>query len=208
MKQKLVPGLLLVLFAAMSANALDLTPVVSEYVAEGITFRQLNFKDGKRHVVYEPPRQWTYRGSLSSLQLTPAKADRADAVIQAVELKTPQKLDSNAIDALREQFLKSLPPGSQGVTLVSEEQNPVSLENGASYAVTASYQAIGEMFLRSAIFVNLPETQLIFRLTARKADFETVQKQFRSSVLSWHWVEQNSAVTLAQDEPKTPTSRQ
>ncbi len=205
MKQKLVPGLLLVLLAAMSANALDLTPVVSEYVAEGITFRQLTFKDGKRQVVYEPPRQWTCRGSVSSLQLTPTKTDRADAVIQAVELKAPQKLDNKAIDALREQFLKSLPPGSQGVILLSEEQNPVSLENGASYAVTVAYQALGETFLRSVVFVNLPETQLSFRLTARKADFETIQKQFRSSILSWHWVDQNSAATLALDQLQTST---
>jgi hypothetical protein len=208
MKQKLVPGLLLVLFAATSANALDLTPVVSEYVAEGITFRQLTFKDGKRQVLYEPPRLWACRGSESSLQLTPPKADRAEAVIQAVELNAPQKLDNKAIDALREQFFKSLPPGSQGVTMVSEEQNPVGLENGASYAVTVAYQALGETFMRSVVFVNLPETQLIFRLTARKADFETIQKQFRSSILSWHWVDRPSAATLAQDQPQAETARQ
>jgi hypothetical protein len=207
MKQKLVSGLLLVLFAATSANALDLTPVVSEYVAEGITFRQLTFKDGKRQVIYEPPRQWVCRGSVGSLQLTPAKTDRADAVIEAVELKAPQKLDDRTTSALREQFLKSLPPGSQGVTVVSEEQNPVSLENGASYAVTVAYQALGETFLRSVVFVNLPEMQLSFRLTARKADFETIQKQFRSSIFSWHWVDR-SAARLAQDKPEAETARQ
>jgi hypothetical protein len=207
MKQKLVPSLLLLLFAATSANALDLTPAVSEYVAEGITFRQLTFKDGKRQLIYEPPRQWSCRGSGNSLQLTPAKTDRADAVIQAVELKGPQQLDNKAIEALREQFLKSVPPGSQSVTLVAEEQNPVSLENGASYAVTVAYQALGETFLRSVVFVNLPETQLTFRLTARKADFETIQKQFRSSILSWHWVDRPSAATLAQDQPQAETAR-
>jgi hypothetical protein len=200
MKRKLVSGLLFVLFVATSAHALDLTPIVSEYVAEGITFRQLTFRDGKRQAVYEPPRQWTCRGSFSGLQLTPAKTDRADAVIEAVELKAPQKLDDKATGALREQVLKSLPPASQGVTLVSEEQNPVSLENGASYAVTVAYQALGETFLRSVVFVNLPEMQLSFRLTARKADFDAVQRQFRSSICSWHWVEPTSAKSLAQKD--------
>jgi len=191
-------SLLLIAKASLAAMDLDLTPTMSEYVAEGITFRQLTFKDGKRNVVYEPPRQWTCRGSGNSLQLTPAKTDRADAVIQAVDLKAPHALDNNAIDALREQFLKSLPPGSQGVVLVSEEQNPVSLENGASYAVTVAYQALGETFMRSTVFVNLPETQLSFRLTTRKADFETMQKQFRSSILSWHWIEPAKTTTVAQ----------
>jgi hypothetical protein len=208
MKRKLVSGLLLVLLVATSAHALDLTPVVSEYVAEGITFRQLTFRDGKRQAAYEPPRQWTCRGSVSGLQLTPAKTDRADAVIEAVELKAPQKLDDKATGALREQVLKSLPPASQGVTLVSEEQNPVSLENGASYAVTVAYKALGETFLRSVVFVNLPEMQLSFRLTARKADFETIQKQFRSSIFSWHWVDRSAAARLAQDKPQAETARQ
>jgi hypothetical protein len=208
MKHKLVPGLLLALFTVTSANAIDLTPSVSEYTAEGITFRQLTFKDGKRQVVYEPPRLWACRGSGSSLQLTPPKVERADAMIQAVEVKAPRNLDDKAIAELKEQFVRTLPPGVQAASIVSEEQNPVSLENGSSYAIAASYQALGETFVRSVVFVNLPETQLTFRLTARKADFETVQKQFRSSILSWHWVDRPSAATLAQDQPQAETARQ
>jgi len=193
MKQKLGPGLLLLLFATASAYAIDLTPTVSEYVAEGITFRQLNFKDGKRQVIYEPPRQWSCHGSGSSLQLTPPKVDRADASIQAVEVKAPEKLDDKTIADLKAQFMRTLPPGGQTANIVSEEMNPVNLENGSSYALAASYQALGETFVRSIVFVNLPETQLTFRLTARKADFEPLQRMFRSSILSWHWVEPTAA---------------
>lgn len=189
MKRNLLGLLLLILAPIYSAVALDLTPSVSEYTAEGITFRELIFKDGKRQVSYEPPRLWSCRGAGNRLQLTPPNVDRADAVVETVEAKAPQKLDEKAIDALREQFLRSLPPGSQAVTMVSEEHNPVSLENSASYAFTASYSAIGESFVRSVIFVQLPESQLTFRLTTRKADYQKVQGQFRSSIFSWHWVD-------------------
>ena len=99
MKQNLLKILLLILIPIRSAIALDLTPTVSEYTAEGIIFRQLNFQDGKRKAVYEPPRLWTYRGSGSSLQLTPANVDRADAIIQTVEAKAAPKWDEKAIDA-------------------------------------------------------------------------------------------------------------
>jgi hypothetical protein len=209
MKQKLVPGLLLVLFAATSAKALDLTPVVSEYVAEGITFRQLTFKDGKRQVVYEPPQRWTCRGSGSSLQLTPPNAERADAAIQTVESSSPQSFDEKTRTALKEQFVRALPPGSQTIAVINEEQNPVVLENSASYAVTGTYQVIGETFVRSVVFVNLPGTQLTFKFTARKADFENLHKAFRSSILSWHWVDRSAAAELAQKEqPQAATSRQ
>ena len=130
--------------------------------------------------------------------MTPRNVDRADAVIEAIEVKAPQKFDEKAVDALREQFLRGLPPGGQAVTMVSEEQNPVSLENSVSYAFTASYSAIGESFIRSVVFVNLPETQLTFRLTARKGDFQAVQNQFRPSIFSWHWVEPYPAASVVQ----------
>jgi hypothetical protein len=192
-----------------SAVALDLAPTVSEYTAEGITFRQLNFQDGERKAVYEPPRLWSCRGSASSVQLTPPKVDRADAIIQVVEAKAAPKLDEKAIGALKEQSLRSLPPGSQAVTVLNEEQNPVSLENSASYAVTLSYQALGETFVRSIVFISLPETQLSFRITARKADFDAVQRPFRSSIFSWHWVDASLAKSLAQtNRPPAETSRQ
>jgi hypothetical protein len=193
MKRKLLSVLLLAFASVRWAPALDLTPTVSQYTAEGITFRQLNFQDGKRRVVYEPPRLWICRGGGTSLQLTPPKVDRADAIIQIGEAKAAAKLDDKAIAGLREQALRSVPPGSQTVTLLSEEQNPVSLENAASCAVTLSYSVLGETFVRNIVFLELAETQISFRITARKADFESVQRPFRSSILSWHWVDQSTS---------------
>jgi len=183
----------------MSANAaIDLTPTVSEYTAEGIRFRQLSFKDGKQRVIYEPPRQWTVRGGGSDLRLVPPTAERADASIQVTELPRPQPFDEKLFAALKEQCLRSVPPGAQNAVIVSEEQNPVRLERGDCYAVTVSYQSIGETFFRSVLFANIPDAQLTFRLTARKADFESLQRAFRSSILSWHWVELGPAASVAQ----------
>lgn len=189
----------LIAFTAMSAATaqIDLTPTANEYTAEGITFRQLSFRDGNRKIVYEPPRQWSYRGGGASLHLTPPNANRADAVIQVTELSKPQDLDEKSIATLREEFIRSLPPGSNGITMTREERNPVSLENGTSYSFTVRYQVIGEKFSRTVVFVNLPKMQLTFKLTARETDFETMQKQFRSSILSWRWVETSSR-TVAQ----------
>jgi hypothetical protein len=189
MKQSLLPILLLALGSVRSATALDLTPTVSEYTAEGITFRQLNFQDGKRKAIYEPPRLWICHGSGSSLQLMPPNIDRADAIIQVAEANAAPKLDEKAVAGFKEQSVNSLPPGSQAVTVISEEQNPVSLENTASFGVTLSYVVLGEKFVRSIVLINFPETQLSFRITARKADFDRLQGAFRSSILSWHWVD-------------------
>jgi hypothetical protein len=188
---------ILVAFAVSARAGIDLTPTPSEYTAEGITFKQLSFKDGKWRVSYEPPRLWSYRGDGTSLQLSPPNSARADASIQVADLVKPQAFDEKLFSVLKEQSFRAVPPGAQNITLLNEELNPVRLERGDVYAVTISYQALGETFLRSAIYVNLPDTQLTFRLTARKADFEPLQRAFRSSILSWHWVENDSVTKVA-----------
>jgi hypothetical protein len=198
MNQNLLRILLLILVPIRSASALDLTPTVSEYTAEGITFRQLNFQDGRRKAVYEPPRLWICHGGGTSLQLVPPKVDRADAIIQVVDVTATSTLDEKVVAGLKEQALRSLPPGSQTVTVLSEEQNPVSLEGKPSYGVTLSYSALGETFVRSIVFINLSEMQLSFRITARQADFEAVQRPFRSSIFSWHWVDQSTSAPGAE----------
>ena len=183
-------------FAISARAGIDLTPSPSEYTAEGITFRQLSFKDGKRRIVYELPRLWDYHGGGNSLQLAPPKAESADASIQIAELPKPQPLDDNLCAAFKEQSLRSAPPGAQNATVISEEINPVRLERGDVYGVTISYNALGQTFCRNTLYVNLPDAQLTFRLTARKADFEALQRAFRSSILSWHWVDNDPAAAL------------
>lgn len=186
-------------FAISARGGIDLTPSVREYTAEGITFRQLVFKDGKRQVVYEVPREWSYRGNGTSLQLAPPNSVRADASIQVADMPKPQAFDEKLLAGLKEQSLRGVPPGVQTVTTLGEEVNPVRLEKGDSYAVTVSYQALGETFVRSTLYVNLSDALLTFRLTARKADFEQLQRAFRSSILSWHWVETDKAAAVAQN---------
>jgi hypothetical protein len=171
----------------------DLTPSVTEYVAEGMKFQQLAFKDDKRRVEYEPPRGWNFDGSPNQLHLRPTGKNFAEAVIIAAPLAKPQPLDDNAVKALEQQVIAALPVGSQFAKVEEEIANAVLLAGNASYEVTVSYQTMGEKFFRSELFVNLRDTQLVFRLTARKDDFQSLHREFKGSIFSWHWIESDQA---------------
>jgi hypothetical protein len=173
-------------------SAIDLTPSVHEYIGEGIKYQKLIFQNDKQRVEYNPPPGWAFHGSAERVQLTPPKKSFAEALIEAVPLAAPQPLDEKFTKALEQQFISSLPSGSQFVEVVSEEQNPVPLDGNRTFEVTASYQLMGVKFLRSALFVNLPDTQLIFRLAARNDDFEALHNEFKRSIFSWHWVAADS----------------
>ena len=182
---------LLVLSAALQTSeaAIDLTPTRAEYTAEGVTVQQLIFQDGKRRISYEPPWKWTFRGDASRLQFMPPSQNFAEGVVQAAPpLRTPG-FDEATVKALESQVMNTLPSGSQGVTLISQQKNPVILNQNLSYEFVVSYQTLGETFHRSVIFVNCPEAQLVFRFTAPKAVFESLNSAFRRSLYSWQWIE-------------------
>jgi hypothetical protein len=196
------------LLAGMSAHGgIDLTPSVNEYISEGIKYQKLIFRQDKQRIEYNPPLGWSIHGSAERVQLTPPKKTFAQAAIEAVPLAGPQALDEKTTNALEQQFVSSLPPGSQFVTVVSKEQNPVPVDRRPSLEVTATYQLMGEKFLKSAIFVNLPDTQLIFRLTARKDDFEALHREFKRSIFSWHWLEADQTVSASADTETSATAR-
>ena len=166
---------------------IDLTPAVREYTSEGAKFEQLTFTHGKQRIEYVLPRGWSFDGTRTELRLKPPKKAFAEVVIDAVPLSKSQLLEQNTAKALQQQCLGSLPPGSQFVKVEQEMENPIPFDGNHSFEVIVSYQVIGETFLRSTLFVNLPDTQLIFRFTARKDDFEPLQREFRTSLGSWHW---------------------
>ena len=196
--------LLLLLTAALTTAraAIDLTPTPHETTCEGFTFKELLFKDGKREILYQLPNKWVYRPGGDGVHLTP-ETPRADAIIQASTLSAPQRFDEKSVEAAKKQFLGSLPPGSQMISVVTEEQNPVPFSGNPTYEFFVSYQIIGETFVRSALFTNVADTQLCFRLTARKSDFEVLHRSFRASILSWRWLEQPVTVTAANSAPAT-----
>jgi hypothetical protein len=193
------PPVALVLVATIltAKGGIDLTATAKEYISEGIKYQKLIFRHDNQTVEYNPPPGWKFHGAPHQLQLMPPKKNFAEAVIEAVPLSAPQPLDEKVNKALEQQFMARLPPGSQFVTIVGEEQNPVLLNGNRSFEVTVSYAVIGEKFFRSAIFVNLPNTQLIFQLTARKDDFEPLHHEFRTSISSWQWVGSAGSVATA-----------
>ena len=180
-----------VLFLALLTTAragFDFTPVSSERTLEGVVFKQLLFHQDGRTISYEQPRGWKVTGDSGSLKLTPPSVSQAQAAMEQSPLPEPQLLDDDTTAKLAAQVLASVPAEAKDVTLVAEEKNPVRINQQDTYAVTISYNFYGQDYGLSVLFANLSDTQLRFRVVARKADFEAVNRAFRASLftLAWH----------------------
>jgi hypothetical protein len=193
MPARTILALLIAVALTPARAAIELPPVPHESTEEGFTYQKLLFKDGKRQVVYQLPPKWTFRAREAGVQLTPPNAPFAEAVILAAPQPGLPRLDEKGIEEGKQEFLRTLPPGAQLVSIVSEQSNPVLLDNKPSYEVIASYQLMGEKFVRSALFTNFADMQVSFRLTARKSDFEKLHQTFRFSILTWHWEDRPNA---------------
>lgn len=195
--------------AAQASAGIDFTPTVSRYFNEGAEFANVSFKDEKRTVSLTLPRLWTCHGDASRLQLTPPDQSFAEGIVQAIPTKGAVAFNEANLKALEQQVLGALPPGSQGVTLVSQQENPIILYQNPSYEFVVSYQTLGKTFQRSVIFVNCPEQQLVFRFSAPRSEFDKLNRSFRQTLYSWQWTEPASTSVIAQkDQPPAVASRQ
>jgi hypothetical protein len=179
--------------AFSSQAAIDLTPALKEYTSEGIAFKQLVFNDGAGQISYDLPSRWSYRADGDSIKLAPPNGSDADVVILARPLPRAQPFDDNGIAAAREHFVQGVPASVQAMRIVSEQLNTVPFK-ADNYEITASYEALGKIFTRRALYINLPGTQLIFRLSARNGEFDGLWRTLRRSILSWQSQEPSAAV--------------
>ena len=149
-------------------GAIDLTPTTGERVLEGIVFKQLIFHEDGRRITYEPPRGWSYSGDASRIRFIPPDIAQAQGEIQQTPLSEPQNLDDARIKALRAEVLASVPKESQQSVVVAEEKNVVAINGSESYEITVAYNLFAQECRLSALFVNLPKTQLQFRSLREK----------------------------------------
>jgi hypothetical protein len=185
---KVSPLLLVLITCAASApGSIDFSPVTGERILDGIKFQQLIFKEKDHRIIYEQPRGWSYSGNGASIVFTPPGTTQAQATIEQSPLRQAQGFDEETMKSLQEQVLTSVSADNQNAKLISVEKNPIMVNRNETFEVIVSYESAGTEYQRSVLFLNLPDTQLRFRVTSRKQDFEKLHKAFRGSICSWQW---------------------
>ena len=175
---RILPLVLLTSTAVLrsSAGPIDFSPTIGQRELEGIIFPQVVFHQDGHAISYEQPRHWKCSGDSARLSLTPSDVGQAAATLTQAPLPAQPVFDEATTNGLKRSVLESLPSEAQNAHLVSEEQNPVRINQRESYAVTVSYSYFGQDYMACVVFVNLVDTQLRARLIARKADFDALQR--------------------------------
>ena len=174
--------------APVAHGAIDFTPSTGERTLEGIRFTELYFHENGRKISYEQPRGWTYTGDAISIKFLPPDVRQAFAEITQAPLPKPQNFDDETTKRLQDKTMTFLSPDAGDVVVVSAEVNPLMINQHETFEVILAFQLYGEQYRQSVLFMNLPDTQLTFRVLSRKADFEKLHRDFRGSLCSLQWL--------------------
>ena len=174
-------------FALPARAGIDFTASTGERELEGVHFPELIFHQDGHAITYEKPRDWAFSSDAAGMRLAPPNVSQAQVTVVQIPLTTPQIFDDATTKQLQQTFLTSAPAGAQNVVLVSEEKDPLQIHGQPTYAVTIGYNYFGQDFESCILFANLGDTQVRFRTTARKADFDKVHRAFRGSLFSLSW---------------------
>jgi hypothetical protein len=174
-----------VLLVATAEAELRLSPQPSEYELDGVKLHQIAFADGNKKVTYQPPRGWTYSGSPTQLILHPPNKTQAEATITRITLTATGKFDDETLKKLVVQATEALPRGSEKITVISQEKNPLMINGKETFLVIVGYTLFGQAYNRSILFLNREKEQIRFQLVCSEADFKELHKVFLGSHYSW-----------------------
>lgn len=179
-------ALALVLGCSVPASAnLQLNAKEGADECDGVKIPYLIFSDGQQRVTYGPPRGWRYSEEGDRFVLQPPQNSSAEASIRVLPLPERQIFDDVTLKKLSQLALSSLPQGASRAIIVSEEKNPVIIEQKETYLVVVEYECYGLAYSRSLMFLNRKSEQVQFQLTATRTDFPKLQKAFLGSHFSW-----------------------
>lgn len=172
-------------FIASAHAELELTPKVAEYKADGATVKHLEFSDGGKRVTYQSPRGWDYSGNATQLTLRPPNKAQAEATITRVPLSQPGSFDAESLKKLVSEAVALVPKGSENISVVSQEKNPLLIARKETFLVVVSYTFYGENYQRSMMFLNRGNEQVRFQFVSRAVDFKDLQAAFQRSHFTW-----------------------
>ncbi len=173
------------LFATSAQAELLLIPRTSEYTLDGVKFQQIAFADGVKVVTYQSPRGWEYSGSANKFSLRPPKKVQAEASITRIALPKPGSFDEESLKKLVDEAVAQVPKGSENISVVAQEKNPLMIQGKETFLVTLSYTACGQQYGRSILFLNRGNEQIRSQLTCREADFKELHQAFLASQYTW-----------------------
>ncbi len=164
-----------VTLALRAQSGIDFTPTIGERTLEGIKFTELYFhENGRKMISYDHPRGWTYAADAGRIKFMPPNVRRAVGEFTQIPPPKPQNFEEATIKSLQNAMLTSLPSDSYDAVIVSSAKNPLTINQHETYEVTVAYQLYGERYQQSILFMNLPDTQLMFRFLSRQVDFRKI----------------------------------
>ena len=197
MKSLVIVAVAACAFGTLRAE-INLTPERSVRELEGCKFPQLEFRDGRAKITYEPPKGWEAAARDSStLALLPPEKDMVSAKIKFIPVRGTLVLDEAQLKYFKDTAGQLLPAESRIMVEPTITPNPLVFNDHPTCEIDILFVLHSQRLRMSVLFVDLGESQLRFSLISRAGDFEALHKAFQESWYSWQWIGKPAATLSA-----------
>lgn len=171
------------LIVGQAHGQVDLTPIPSTYELDGAVIKQLEFRDGTKKIIYQPPSTWRASGAGYRFTIVP-NVDGADAeiFIRAQPLRIP--MDAEGQQRYAEIAKGLISREAKEVEVLGSKLNPLRICGHETLEVEFKYQLFGSASQTNVLFLSRPSELWVFRFTSRQSDYPKTSEAFRKSLYS------------------------
>jgi hypothetical protein len=178
---------LLACIAPRLACAIDFTPRYVNEVEDGIPVHRMFFADAGRHIFFTPPGGWDATGSKSAVVLSPKNSAKAYIKIECSSDEEIPPFDEKGLKIYRQAAEDLLPREAKDLEILSENKNPVVINDWSGFEITYAFMAYGYPFYKSVGFINIGNNrQIRLVVEARRSEFGSLYKAAQVSLCSWY----------------------
>ena len=182
-----IPISLLLALGAMSASALDLSPLFITTMSDGVAIRRPYFADGsKKYSVtlnIETELMPYEDGSLFRF----IKLKYAEMRLRPSSLSVETKFGPDTLERYEAAARKLLPPLAQGIVLEQQTSNPLPINGWKSHRFVFKYTLASGETRESITFLNItPTQQVIVQVYSLAKDFVDASERAYDIIRRWH----------------------
>ena len=172
--------------SAFQAPAVDLTPRFTDTFADGVTLHLLYFADGDQKIGLSINRETTVEAGAGGTVFRFPKFSDVLFILKHSPMSADQAFEGVTLERYREAARRLLPPGAQGVEVLGEEPDPITINRWRSYRFTYTCQSTGYLRKMTVTFLNVSaEEQLVLVVTSTLQNFPEAAARSWQIIRSW-----------------------
>ena len=190
-----IPVSLLLALSALSASALDLSPLFITTMSDGVAIRRPYFSDGSKKYSVTLNIETELMPYEDGAMFRFVKLKYAEMRLRPSLFSVETKFGPDTLERYEIAARKLLPPLAQGIVLEQQTANPLPMNGWQSHRFVFKYTLASGETRESITFLNItPTQQVIVQVYSLEKDFVDTSERAYDIIRRWHELDATTTI--------------